>query len=123
MLKNILAIFVGLLFVGCYNSELTYANFTLFSNKKLPENVQVQTSGYVVGKSCLYLFPLFHFGASKKTFDEMAVQNAIEEGQKRGLKGNVLTDAKIYRKSGFYLLFGKVCAVAEGNLSTISAKK
>ncbi|AFI05586.1 hypothetical protein [Helicobacter cetorum] len=125
-LRIISIICIALLFVGCYTLEVTYGNLGVFSNKKLPKNIQVETSGHVEGKNCVYyVFPFFFFNLfknAKKGGMEIVVQKAIEERHKRGFKGNVLTDAKMYRKGGYCFLFANACLVVERNLSTITKK-
>ena len=55
------------------------------------------------------------FGNFQNRIQE-AMDNAINNGRKKGINGDVLMNARIYHKSWWALLYGQDCWIVEGNL-------
>ncbi|PAF43710.1 hypothetical protein [Helicobacter sp. 11S03491-1] len=105
-----------LLFIGCAPQNYS-ANFTLISTDKvnIPSNIKISEIP-VEGESC-YNTILNPVDKDVSALVRKAVENAIENGNKRGFEGNFLIDAQINQtiKNGFFS--HKVCIIAKGKIA------
>jgi len=105
---------LAILFSGCTHR---LGQFTIASSKNIQNlSYDINQSNFVEGEDCTAIIFIFPVGNSDDKI-QRAMDNAIENGHKQGLKGNVLVDTRI-DSSFFYIpyLFGQNCVKVKGSL-------
>jgi len=116
MKKSVIALGLGTLFLmtGCAQR---LGEFTMSStqNVKNLETTEVTADNHVKGESCIHSVLLIPFGNFQNRIQE-AEDNAIMNGRKKGLDGDLLLNTRIYSKSWTFVLYGQNCVIVEGDL-------
>lgn len=107
-----------LLFSGCTQR---LGNFTLASTNNVSGlNSQVTKELRASGKSCVHLIFGFPFGEFTNRI-QSAMDDAIDNGHKKNLNGDVLVNVKIENTVWSAVVYGQNCLTVDGDL--ISLKK
>ncbi len=116
MKKALLGLGLGamLLLTGCSQrmGEFTVASTQNVSNLKTTEPTP---SSHVEGESCIYFITFIPFGNFQDRIQE-AMDDAIMNGKKKGINGDVLLNTRIYHRHWWALLYGQDCWIVEGDL-------
>jgi hypothetical protein len=100
-------------FNGCANR---LGNMTIASTKNINGlNIVTDVNNTVTGKSCIGNVLFIPFGDFQNRL-QIATDNAIENGHKRGLKGDVLINTKIDINQYNLIIFGQNCLNVKGDL-------
>ena len=103
-----------LLFTGC---STRLGNMTIVSTNNVDGlNAKITSESRTVGETCIHNVLIFPFGEFQNRL-QIATDNAIDNGHKKGIKGDVLVNAKI-NVSNWYipLIYSQNCLVVEGDL-------
>ena len=116
MKKSLLALGVGalLLMTGCSQrmGEFTVASTQNVSDLK---TTPPTPDTHVEGESCIHYITFIPVGNFQNRIQE-AMDDAIMNGKKKGINGDLLLNARIYHKHWWLLLYGQDCWVVEGDL-------
>ena len=116
MKKILIGVSIGALFLltGCAQrmGEFTVASTQNVSNLKTTEVTQ---KSHVEGESCIHYITFIPFGNFQNRIQE-AMDNAIINGRKKGIDGDILLNTRIYHKSWWLGLYGQNCWIVEGDL-------
>jgi len=116
MKKSLIALGLGALFLmtGCSQrmGEFTVASTQNVSNLKTTETTP---NTHVEGKSCIHYITFIPVGNFQNRIQE-AMDNAIMNGKKKGINGDVLLNTRIYHRSWWAILYGQDCWIVEGDL-------
>ena len=98
-------------------------DFSVASSKNVP-NMQytADSSTKIEGESCTKIIIFFPIGEGDARI-QRAMDNAIENGHKKGLKGNLLVNARI--DSSFWYIpyvYGEDCVSVKGDLVEVNKK-
>ena len=106
-----------LLATGCTNR---LGNMTMVSTNNVDGlSAKVKTENRVKGESCLNNILLIPFGDFQNRL-QIATDNAIDNGHKAGIKGDVLVNAKINISAWTIIIGGQNCLTVEGDLIQLS---
>jgi len=106
-----------LLLTGCSNR---LGNMTMVSTNNIDGlNAKVTTKNRVVGESCIHNLLFIPWGDFQNRL-QIATDNAIDNGRKAGLAGDVLVNAKIDVSAWTVILYGENCLKVEGDLVPLS---
>jgi len=107
----------ALLLTGCTNR---LGNMTVVSTNNIDGlNAKITTKNRVKGESCIRSFLFIPFGDFQNRL-QIATDNAIDNGHKAGLEGDVLVNAKINVSDWSLLIYGQNCLTVEGDLIPLS---
>lgn len=106
-------------FSGC---ATRLGNMTVVSTNNVDGlNAHVSETQRTEGESCTHTIIVFPVGDFQNKL-QIATDNAIDNGHKAGLKGDVLVNAKIDRKYWYIpLIYGKDCMKVKGDLIDMSS--
>ena len=106
-------------FSGC---STRLGNMTVVSTNNVNGlNTKVTDKNRVQGESCIHTAIIFPFGDFENRL-QIATDNAIDNGHKAGLTGDVLTNAKIDINHWYIpLIYGENCMVVKGDLIDMSS--
>ena len=103
-----------LLMSGCAQRM---GDFTVASTRNI-SNLETTTpdiNNKVEGESCINYVLFIPFGNFHNRIQE-AMDNAIENGQKKGIDGNLLVNVRIKHNHWNFIVYGKDCWIVTGNL-------
>ena len=116
MLKklSIVTLFAGaILFSGC---TTRLGNMTVVSTNNVDGlSTNVTPDKRVKGESCNHHFLIIPWGDFQNRL-QIATDNAIDNGHKAGLQGDVLVNAKINVTDWGFIIYGQNCLTVEGDL-------
>ena len=117
MKKGLLALGVGalLLMTGCSQrlGEFTVASTKNVANLKTTE---ATADKHTEGETCIHTVIIFPFGNFQNRIQE-AMDDAIENAKEKGIEGDLLLNARIYRSSWYIpFIYGQDCIKVEGDL-------
>ena len=117
MKKLLLTIGLGSMFLmtGCTQR---LGEFTVSStqNVKNLETTSPTVNNHVKGESCIHYITIFPVGNFQNRIQE-AEDEAIMNGRKAGVEGDLLLNTRIYVKHWYIpLLYGQDCVIVEGDL-------
>jgi len=102
-----------MLFSGCASR---LGNLTVASTNNIDGlHVNVTKKDRTVGESCNRAFLFIPWGDFQNRL-QIAIDNAIDNGHKKGIRGDALVNAKINVKSFSLLIYGQNCLEVEGDL-------
>jgi len=102
-----------LLMSGCTHR---LGNMTVISTNNVDGlKTEVSSNQRVEGESCNYAALIIPWGDFQNRI-QIATDNAIDNGHKAGLKGDVLVNAKISVSSWTAILYSQNCLTVEGDL-------
>lgn len=109
---------ISVLFLtGCTNR---LGNMTIVSTNNVDGlNVDITSKNRVTGKSCAHNAMGIPWGDLQNKL-QIATDNAIDNGRKAGLKGDVLVNAKINVRAWSAIVYGQNCLIIDGDLVTLS---
>jgi len=106
-----------LLLTGCSNR---LGNMTMVSTNNVDGlSAKITSKNRVVGESCIQNLIGIPWGDFQNRL-QIATDNAIDNGRKSGLQGDVLVNAKINVSAWTIILYGQNCLTVEGDLITLS---
>ena len=112
---------VGMLagFTGC---STRLGNMTVVSTNNVGGlNAKVSDKQRAEGESCIHTALIFPFGDFQNRL-QIATDNAIDNGHKAGLQGDVLVNAKIDVSAWYIpLIYGQNCMQVKGDLIDMSS--
>ena len=121
MIKKSLLAVSAIALLGFSGCTTRLGNMTVVSTNNVDGlNAHVTKDVRTTGESCLKTYILFTFGSLQNRL-QVATDDAIDNGHKKGIKGDVLVNAKI-NVSAWYipLIYGQNCMVVEGDLIPLS---
>jgi hypothetical protein len=111
---SVLTLLVIVGFSGCSTTRL--GNMTVVSTNNVDGlSADVKTEQRVKGESCNHVFLIIPWGDFQNRL-QIATDNAIDNGHKAGLHGDVLVNAKIGVSSWTTIIYGQNCLTVEGDL-------
>jgi len=105
----------GLLFTGCAQR---LGDFTVASTKNVANLKTDPVTHHVKGESCIHYVLFLPFGNFNDRIKE-AMDDAIDNGRKKGYNGDLLLNTRIYHKTWTTLIYGQDCIIVEGDLTKI----
>ena len=106
---------IGML-VGFSGCSTRFGNMTVVSTNNVDGlSADVKTEQRVKGESCNHAFLIIPWGDFQNRL-QIATDNAIDNGHKAGLKGDVLVNAKIGVTYWSALIYAQNCLTVEGDL-------
>ncbi len=120
MKKSILSLsaIAMLVFSGC---TTRLGNMTVVSTNNIDGlNAHVTAESRTAGETCIHNIIIFPVGSFQNRL-QIATDEAIDNGHKKGIKGDVLINAKI-NVTHWYIpfLYGQNCLRVEGDLIPLS---
>ena len=116
MKKFSLSILTLLVIVGLSGCSTRLGNMTVVSTNNVDGlSANVKTKQRVKGESCNHAFLIIPWGDFQNRL-QIATDNAIDNGHKAGINGDVLVNAKIGVTSWSILIYGQNCLTVEGDL-------
>ena len=117
MKKIMLAASMGtmLLMTGC---SQRLGEFTVASTKNVSDLQTTPTTpkAHTEGETCINTILIFSFGNRQNRIQE-AMDNAINNGKKRGIQGDLLLNSRIYWNDWYIpFIYGRNCITVEGDL-------
>ena len=108
------------LLTGC---STRLGNMTVISTNNIDGlKTNVSTKQRVEGESCIHTVIIFPFGDFQNRL-QIATDNAIDNGHKKGLKGDALVNAKIDIVAWTIpLIYGQNCMKVTGDLVPLMAQ-
>jgi hypothetical protein len=118
LILSVLAIGVLAGFSGC---STRLGNMTVVSTNNVGGlSAKVSEAQRTEGQSCIYTAIIFPFGDFQNRL-QIATDNAIDNGHKAGLQGDVIVNAKIDITHWYIpLIYGQNCMVVKGDLIDMS---
>jgi hypothetical protein len=119
LILSTIAIGMLISFSGC---STRLGNMTVVSTNNVGGlNAKVSDTQRTKGKSCIHTALIFPFGDIQNRL-QIATDNAIDNGHKAGLKGDVLINAKIDISSWYIpFIYGENCMEVNGDLIDMSS--
>ena len=106
---------IGML-IGFSGCSTRLGNMTVVSTNNVDGlSTDVKTEQRVKGESCNHAFLIIPWGDFQNRL-QIATDNAIDNGHKAGLNGDVLVNAKINVTSWTALVYAQNCLTVEGDL-------
>jgi hypothetical protein len=116
MKKFVLSILTLLIVVGFSGCSLRLGNMTVVSTNNIDGlSADIKAEQRTKGESCIQDVLGFAWGDFQNRL-QIATDNAIDNGRKAGLSGDVLVNAKIDVSAWTAVLYGKNCLTVEGDL-------
>ncbi|WP_457743731.1 hypothetical protein [Sulfurimonas sp.] len=116
MKKFGLGVLTLLVVVGFNGCSTRLGNMTVVSTNNVDGlSADVKTEQRVKGESCSHNFLIIPWGDFQNRL-QIATDNAIDNGHKAGLKGDVLVNAKIGITAWNTIIYGQNCMTVEGDL-------
>jgi len=113
LILSTIAIGILIGFSGC---TTRLGNMTVVSTNNVDGlAADVKTEQRVEGKSCNHAFLIIPWGDFQNRL-QIATDNAIDNGHKAGLQGDVLINAKINVTSWTALIYAQNCLTVKGDL-------
>jgi len=116
MKKSVIALGLGALFLmtGCAQrlGEFTVTSTQNVANLK---TTPATPNNHVRGESCIHYVLFLPFGNFQNRIQE-ATDNAIMNGRKAGIDGDLLLNTRIYVRNWSALVYGQNCVIVEGDL-------
>jgi len=110
---GVLTLLVVTGFSGC---SVRLGNMTAVSTNNIDGlSAHITTEQRVEGESCNRNFLFIPWGDFQNRL-QIATDNAIDNGHKAGLKGDVLVNAKISSTAWTTIIYGQNCMTVEGDL-------
>jgi len=112
---------IGML-IGFSGCSTRLGNMTVVSTNNVGGlNAKVSDTQRTKGESCIHTALIFPFGDFQNRL-QIATDNAIDNGHKAGLKGDVLINAKIDINHWYIpLIYGQNCMQVKGDLIDMSS--
>lgn len=121
--KVLLGLLTGsvILFSGCTHRM---GQFTAASSKHVQNlNYNSDTKTAVEGEECNHIYIIIPVGKSDDMI-QRAMDNTIDEANKRGIKGSLLVDTRIDFSSWYIpYIYGKTCVKVKGDLVQLQVTK
>lgn len=106
---------IGML-VGFSGCSTRLGNMTVVSTNNVDGlSTNIKTAQRVRGESCIHNFLLIPWGDFQNRL-QIATDNAIDNGHKASLEGDVLVNAKIGVTNWSAIIYGQDCLTVEGDL-------
>ena len=116
MKKFSLSVLTLLVIVGFSGCSTRLGNMTVVSTNNVDGlSADVKTEQRIKGESCSHNFLIIPWGDFQNRL-QIATDNAIDNGHKAGLSGDVLVNAKIGVTSWNTFIYGQNCLTVEGDL-------
>jgi hypothetical protein len=109
--------------VGSIGCSTHLGNFTAASThnvRNLQYSLANKTKVHVQGDTCIHSVLFIPFGHSGNRI-EYATDDAIRDGQSRGLDGDLLVNVRMTQFSWSVLLYSQDCIKVEGDLVSLAA--
>lgn len=120
MKKFGLSILIVLIAIGVSGCSTRLGNLTVVSTNNVDGlQANVTAEQRIKGESCNHAFLFIPWGDFQNRL-QIATDNAIDNGHKAGLKGDVIVNAKINVTSWTTLIYAQNCLVVEGDLVPLS---
>jgi len=120
MKKIALGTLTFLMIMGFSGCSTRLGNMTVVSTNNIDGlNANVKSEHRVKGDSCNHAFLIIPFGDFQNRL-QIATDNAIDNGHKAGIDGDVLVNAKIGVTAWSILIYGQNCLTVEGDLISLS---
>ena len=121
MKKFSLSVIVLSILIGFSGCSTRLGNMTVVSTNNVNGlKTDVTESQRTQGESCIHTAFIFPFGDFQNRL-QIATDNAIDNGHKAGLKGDVLVNAKIDINHWYIpLIYGQNCMQVKGDLIEMS---
>jgi hypothetical protein len=114
---SIIGLVATLLLTGCSNR---LGNMTMISTNNVDGlSAKITSKHRVIGESCMRSLMLIPWGDFQNRL-QIATDNAIDNGRKAGLQGDVLVNAKIDINAWSVLVYAQNCLKVEGDLIPLS---
>ena len=121
MIKKGLLAVAAIAVLGFSGCSTRLGNMTVVSTNNVDGlNAHVTKDVRTTGESCIKRVIIFPFGDFQNRL-QIATDNAIDNGHKKGIQGDVLVNTKI-NVSDWYipLIYGQNCLIVEGDLIPLS---
>jgi len=120
MKKFSLSVLTLIVIVGFSGCTTRLGNMTVVSTNNVDGlAANVKSEHRVKGESCNHAFLIIPWGDFQNRL-QIATDNAIDNGHKAGVKGDVLVNAKINVTSWTAILYAENCLTVEGDLIPLS---
>jgi hypothetical protein len=101
------------LFSGC---STRLGNLTIASTNNINGlNTNVKSSDRTTGDTCIHSVLGIPFGAFQNRL-QIATDNAIDNGHKKGINGDALINAKLEHSAWTLIIYGRDCVTVDGDL-------
>jgi len=116
MKKFGLSVLTLLVIIGFSGCSTRLGNMTVVSTNNVDGlSADVKTEQRIKGESCSHKFLIIPWGDFQNRL-QIATDNAIDNGHKAGLSGDVLVNAKIDVTAWTTFIYGQNCLTVEGDL-------
>jgi len=121
MIKKGLLAVAAIAVLGFSGCSTRLGNMTVVSTNNVDGlSAHVTKDVRTTGESCLKTYILFTFGDFQNRL-QIATDNAIDNGHAKGIKGDVLVNAKIDVSHWYIpLIYGQNCLTVQGDLIPLS---
>ena len=117
MIKKGLLAVAAIAVLGFSGCSTRLGNMTVVSTNNVDGlNAHITKDVRTTGESCVRTYVIFPVGNFQNRL-QVATDNAIDNGHKKGISGDVLVNAKINISSwAIPLIYGQNCMIVEGDL-------
>ena len=110
---SVLTLLVVIGFSGC---STRLGNMTVVSTNNIDGlSADIKAEQRTKGESCMHTFLIIPWGDFQNRL-QIATDNAIDNGRKAGLSGDVLVNAKISTTHWTAIVYEQNCLIVEGDL-------
>ena len=120
-LKILTVLSLVLLMSACSTRMGQFTAVSSMNVRGLDYSIKNQSIARTEGDSCIHFITAFPIGDRDDRI-QRAMDDAILNGRKRGLDGDLLVNARINHSSWSAFLYGRDCITVEGDLVSINTK-
>ena len=121
LFKGLLIVLAVFVITGCSTRMGQFTAVSSMNVRNLEYSIDSQTVARTEGDSCIHSVLLFPIGS----FDDRiqrAMDDAIQNGRKKGIDGDILVNARINHSLWSVGLYGQDCVSVEGDLVSLAKK-